>query len=430
MTGPLPDSRAANRVTSCELQALNVMNLYEWVTGQVTKKSFARKYLTAARAIGVKDAVYDEAQFAVLFDGDASIDVAFLGNVYVRYCQTPRSRREAALREMVSARQGNRAALEATPCGPDQLLPVIRDRSHAWFTLMQLAENIPGANFDASRQIIGDDHAVSLVQDAPTAVRHVSARELDGLQITFTDALIQAGHNLRRVSGDRWRKIGTHVYLGDWGDGYECSRILLPDLICRLDLPGRPVALTPCDGTLLVSSDCSPEGQLALLRAALSAMDQAPRCISAEMLVLDDGLWHTFVPDDAQVLAQHHELHTRIRKSRYDQQKAMLDRRAGELNRRPYVANYMAYQGNEGVFSVATWSEGVEAWLPKADVIVFVRSAQGSEQPGVIRVGWNIAFEYLGSYMIEVPDMIPERFHVVEFPSSSLLDQLSVAAPS
>ncbi|MFL6695519.1 MAG: hypothetical protein ACJ8GJ_00030 [Vitreoscilla sp.] len=403
------------------------MNLYEWATGQVTRKSFAQKYLAAARAAGHADAVYDEAQFAVRFDGDDSTDVAFLASPYARYCQTGRSQRAAALREMISSRQKNKAALQGAPCGPDQLLPVIRDRSHAWFVLMQLAENIPGASFDASRQIIGQDHAVSLVQDAPTAVRHLNAKELDGLQMTFADALIQAGHNLRRMSGDRWRKIAPHVYLGDWGDGYECSRILLPDLICRLDLPGRPVALTPCDGTLLVTSDRSAEGQLAIVDAALSAMDQGPRHICDEMLVLDDGVWRTFVSDDAQVLARHHELRTRIRKGRYDQQKAMLDGRPGDIDGRPFVASYLAYKGDEGVFSVATWSEGVESWLPKTDVIVFVRSPKDGVQPELVRVGWDIAFDYLAASMIAVPDVVPERFHVLEFPSSSLLEQLSTA---
>lgn len=401
------------------------MTLIEWLTGNVSKASFADKFMAELRAGGQQDLEFDAAQFAIRCNVGTSADMVFLANFYAEYCLKPRLQRGAALRHMASAYTQEKQYFDANTPSTETLLPIVRDRANRWFTQAQLRRNNPSGEFESTDQPIGGDLAASLVLDSPTAMRYVGAKDLNTLNMQFADALVEAVHNLRAITPDKWRQIGPLAYAGAWGDTYDCSRILLPDVIYRLGLPGRPVALTPCRGVLLVSSDASREGQLAILAAAQSAAENTPRWTSAEMLVLDEGRWETFVPTDPAVFQMQKNLDTRMRKSTYDQQKTLLDEALTAAGRDIFVANYMAFEKDQQAFSIATWSEGVEAYLPRADNIVFVRPDAGAEagQASSVMVDWAIAHGLLEAEMILVPDVVPERFHVHGFPSEDVLEQ-------
>lgn len=402
------------------------LGLIEFVTGRVTPASFAKKYMAVLRTVETRALHFDTTQFAVRIGDDSDCDWLFLRNFYAEYGRAPRLQRDRVLRSMVLQRLQQKQDFN-DPTDRASLLPVIRDSAHPWFTQRQLQTTVPGKELRMHHAALGQNHTVMLVLDSPTAMRYVTALELETLQMDFDAALQTAMHNLRDITSDKWLSLGGHAYVGQWNDTYDCSRILLPDLIYRLELPGRPVALMPCRGMLFIASESVPQGQLTAITLAKEALEHNTRWTSADMLVLNDGRWEPFVPSDPQVLKVQKEIATRIQKSLYDQQKDLLHEDLQRAGKDIFVANYMAYQKTDSVFSLSTWSKGVEAWIPKTDYIVFVdleAMANGQSRPST-RVDWDTAHRYLEALMIPVPNVSPPRFHVSDFPGAQMILEMA-----
>ena len=55
------------------------------------------------------------------------------------------------------------------------------------------------------------------------------------------------------------------VYGGGWEDGYDISRVLLPDMLERVPVRGRPVFMMPTRDLLLVSGDNDDDGLMKMV---------------------------------------------------------------------------------------------------------------------------------------------------------------------
>lgn len=399
------------------------MKLIDFLTGHVTKDAFAKRMVQAFKDRGYQTVRYDAQQFSIDLGDQESGGVMFLAHFYADYCQAPRLRRRPIPGELVDMRIKGLAEEGSTVPNLEKLLPVIRDLSYAWFCAAQISATLKDVQHHTGDLPIGEGHRVSLVLDSPTQTQQVTDQVLTSLNICFEDGLIQAVKNLRDISPDKWRTIGPGAYVGAWDDTFDCSRILLTDLIYRLELPANPIALIPARGVLLVTSSRSVEGQMAILQAAKEVIEKNSRWTSASMLELKDGTWQTYAPSAPAVLQLQSELFTRIQFCRYDQQKPLLERQLSAQGKDIFVASYFAYEKNNTIFSVATWSDGVEAWLPKTDYLMFVKPGAG-ETNDIVNVTWDVAFSFLSPWMIEVPDVLPVRFHVDEFPDSEMLEAL------
>lgn len=82
---------------------------------------------------------------------------------------------------------------------------------------------------------------------------------------------------------------------GKWGDAYEASRILAPDLIHRLGVP-EPVALVPFRNALLVTSARNPSGLKLMLQVAQTSLENNQRWLSFEPIRLNGERWTAHDP--------------------------------------------------------------------------------------------------------------------------------------
>ncbi len=374
-------------------------------------------------ARGFSDARYDAQQFAINLGAGESAGMMYLSNFYADFCRAPRWGRSGLPADMVQARIQGLADAKSTVASVDRLMPVIRDRSHAWFCRAQIQAQFKDAQLQISDVLIGDDHRAFLVLDSPTQTQQADDAVLKTLAIGFDEAMARAIQNLRDVSPDKWHALGPSAFMGAWEDTFDCSRILLPDLIYRLNLPANAVALIPARGVLLVTSSTSIAGQLMVLVAAQNLLDENSRWVSAHMLELVNGQWQAYTPAAPEVRAMQDEIHTRMQASNYGQQKALLEEQLKQQGKDIFVATYMAYKRDDGAFSVATWTQGVEAWLPKTHFIMFVKPGT-NEKHDVVTVTWDTAFTCLQSLMAVVPDVLPVRFQVRGFPDTQTLDVL------
>lgn len=399
------------------------MNFKELLTGQISHDEFAALMVRTFVAKGLPAPSYDAKMFSLSLADEAGGGVMFLGNFYFDYCNTPRLRRKAMAATFVDMRLSGHAAQSTGKWDPAKLVPVIRDESYLWFCKAQMAASNITGDYRIQAIPVGDSLSASLALDSLTQTAQVTDEILTSMGMSFEDALVRATQNLRDMSPDKWHSVGPQAYLGAWDDWFDCSRILLPDLIYRLNLSGNPVALVPCRGVLLVTSDRSVAGQVAIFTAAKAIIEKNSRSVSAGLIVLIDGHWQNFVPTDPAVLQLQHDIHVRFEDELYAQQKGLLEGQMQALGKDVFIASHSAYEKNGKVFSVATWSEGVEAWLPKTDYLMFVKPID-ADANDLVCVTWDIAWDYLSPWMLEVPDVLPRRFHVLEYPSAEILDGL------
>lgn len=97
----------------------------------------------------------------------------------------------------------------------------------------------------------------------------------------------------------------------------------------------------------------------------------------------------------------------------------------------PYVPKCVAVQRQDGTgYTVTTWSEGVPALLPAADVIRFIELLPGepdfSNGAGPItEVRWDVTAEHLADeHWVVRPDLRPTRVLVERFPTADVMDEL------
>ncbi len=399
------------------------MKIPDFLTGHVSADAFAQSMLRTFAKKGFPQARYDAPKFAIALGTSSEPHYMFLDNLYADYCRIPRLRRGGVIEKMADLRIQGIAETKANTPSADKLIPVIKDISYTWFCRAQIQEIEKDAQHQVSGMPVGDFHQAILVLDSPTQTQQADDSTLKTLNIGFDAAMTQAVHNLRSISPDKWRTVAPGCYMGMWDDTFECSRILLPDLIYRLNLPDNPVALMPARGVLLVTSSSDLKGQLTILAGARKLLDDNSHWISAHMLELVDGKWRPYTPSDARLRAFQNGMHARMDANKYAQQKTLLEAQLTRQGRDIFVATCMALKDDNCAFSVATWSAGVETWLPKTDYIMFLKPGAGDSHDK-FSVPWDTAHSHLAALITKVPDMHPVRYHVVDFPDAAMLEML------
>ena len=201
-------------------------------------------------------------------------------------------------------------------------------------------------------------------------------------------------------------------------DSYDAARILLLDAIRGLQLRGEIVAMIPNREALLIAGSDDLHALKHMLKWAGEAMQQ-PRYISGIALRLDGDEWTPWLP------AENHPLYCDFRKLQtqtfgqaYMEQKELLDKLHEKTGQDTFIASFsgMGRKGTNELTSYCVWGNGVLAWLPRTDSIMFI--AEHGQQPQI--VPWDRAVEVVGGLM-KVVDIYPPRFEVKEFPSGGQL---------
>ena len=140
----------------------------------------------------------------------------------------------------------------ATP----QLRPLLRGRWH--IEMPRLHAELENVHYDGhlASMPFSQDAVVLLGYDLPDRTLQVGPDCLASWNITFQQALKLAMQNLRALSAPRFRKLEGGVLVGDWSDGYDTSRILLPEVMRECGIQDELILMVPPrrDGTIRISS--------------------------------------------------------------------------------------------------------------------------------------------------------------------------------
>lgn len=401
-----------------------ISTLLDRFLGKPTQESVAKQLTALMHAKGATNIRFDAAQGMLHYVYEGNNGMTNVNSIYREVSSLPRSQRQAALLRYFEGvwQQGDQLPNTYEEALP-KLLPIVRHSTEIALNAMRI-ESFIDENPALSKVVqsqVTEDLAVLLVIDLPNTMSQVTDTQLKSWCVTFDQALKDALDNLRKMTDEsKWTQAGDGVWIGQWNDSYESSRLLLPDIIYRLGI-SEPVAMVPFRNTLFVTAAGNQNGIEQIANFVVENLDGPRKHLLFEVLELKDKDWHT-AATQPQSLAK-----TRLLASHgyYDQQKALLEERLKKKNDDVFVASFSGLQKDDGsVFSYAAWTKNVETLLPKADMIIFVDPVDETKR---YKLAWDAVAENFGALMVPTGDT-PPRWRVSSYPDDEALKALAETA--
>jgi len=296
------------------------------------------------------------------------------------------------------------------------LLPIVRNSSERGQAMLAAARGYSPLLF----RPICEGLEMGLAYQRGRVMHRVAQAHLEAWDMSENAAFEAAFANLRARSTAPLLSSPQGVFGGGWDDGYDSSRMLLPELIEATVSEGRPVVMVPTRGMLMVCSDQNEVAMEAMLKAAIEAMREE-KMVMPRLLRLVDGRWQAFVPPS--LARRLNSLAKYVEGNDYRLQKELLKAHELASGRNRCVATYLVGKlGPEQVrTSACTWTRDMPSLLPKTDLLYFADPA--SIDPP-ITVSWDAAMPVVGALMQRTEDH-PPRYFVEGFPNAVQLAQLA-----
>ena len=295
------------------------------------------------------------------------------------------------------------------------LLPIVRNSAERGQAMLAAARGYSPLLF----RPLCEGLEVGLAYHRGKVVHRVAQAHLQAWELSEDQAYEAAYANLRARSATPLMATAQGVFGGAWNDGYDSSRLLLPDLLQQAVGKGRVVAMVPTRGLLMACSEHADSALDAMLKASIDAMREE-KVITVRMLRLVDGQWQPFVP--AAHARRLNSLAKYTEGNDYKLQRELLKRRMRAEGRQVYVATYLV--GKTGIeqlrTSACTWTRGTASLLPRTDLLCF---ADPGGHEASVTVAWEAALPVVGALMQQTDD-VPPRYFVDGFPNEWQMDQL------
>jgi len=402
------------------------MEFLDRLLGGPTLDKLVRDVTRELHEVGAQELRVDLAARELRFRLHGGAMKLFLGNLLHDLRRSRRAARPALLRRFL---EGMLAPGNATPSRYEdaraRLMPVVRRRGDMGLVALSAlgACDDPEHCFSPATRPLAGELVTALVCDQPASMAYVSERELAGWQVSFEQALGDALDNLRGLpEHGGWQQIGQGVWSGEWGDSYDSSRILLPDLIHRVGVRD-PVVAVPFRNALMLTSADNEAGIALMARAIGQHLDDTQRWLSFHLMRLEGTQWTPHAPLVA--VDAWHLLNLRNTAALAESQKELLDALHARRGRGPAVASCQLMARDDlGTFSFSVWPEPADMLLPCTEFIVF-RSRD--DRHGPLLVPWPEATSVVADLMT-LTDHAPERWHAHGFPDAAQFARLQELA--
>jgi hypothetical protein len=304
----------------------------------------------------------------------------------------------------------------------DTLLPMLR----SWWSFAgeTLTDRIFGTEAPCAPAVshIGSDLGVALIAEGADPAAAITGAQMQANGLEPEAALSMALDNLRPRSAPAFESVKPGLFLSQWRDGYDASRLLFPDLVAALPVKGDPVVLAPTRNKLLVAGADDMESLLALADAGAEALSTTDQPLSAQPLRLRDGKWTDFALD-AEALAPFCDLMRGQWTREYAEQKQLLDQLHAQSGDDILVASYAPMQNRHTgkPFCMTFWVDGFVNLLPRADAVVLKSAAE------VMVVPWRAATAIIAHRLASTDDY-PIRYRAEAFPDAAELERLRTVA--
>lgn len=379
---------------------------------------------------GIKQIDYDKKNFSLnaQFGTDDSENmVYFLANAFEEYCIASRDQREIVLQAYYGPTP------HEIPNSLDEALPNLLPRVHtrAFFEGNALQyrtgeiNQTTNKNMDCPYITVAEHFGKTVVFDTPTTLLHMYRDNLSQWNAQLEDVLKMAMQNLSDLTPEPFEEIAPGLFMSQYQDSHDATRILLLDRIKECKIQGRPLVMVPNRNTMILTGESDHTNHSLMLNVVEEALKQL-RPMLAFPIVLSDQTWHLWHP------VAHHEEIERFKYLSaigmdyiYDTQKTLLDKIHEKEGTDIFVANFLAFKKKDTgeIRSMTVWTEGVHAYLPKVDCVSFVRVEEKESNGVLATVAWEAAQQIVGSLMKPM-GIYPERYEVVSFPDEKQMAEL------
>ena len=386
--------------------------------------AFAQRFIAAARRSGITAELhYDAELFQIRQEGGGY--TCNLTNAHRAYLDAPRGKQQQALETFVRGMHlGTRREADWDTLRP-LLRPIIRSISqleqlrlqtaidHGWDTPNHLQYRRLTDECIEMLAIDYDEH-METKANGPDAEWGVSLHE----------ALDIARGNLRGLDQVPFQAITPGLFRAAWEDSYDSSRALLPELINRVPVNGRPVFMLPTRDVLMVAGDRDPDAQALMLALAQHAFEDG-RVISWELLRHDDnGRIEACPPATEALQVQQDRLRQLLRQGDYQTQQQLLRRIHEAQGEDIHVATFLLMEKDGVARSICSWSPGVAASLPRTDQLGLSIPTEG--EPRIAFVDWDAAMPIVGHLLEQDPRHLhPPRYLTRGYPTEQQLAELT-----
>jgi uncharacterized protein YtpQ (UPF0354 family) len=382
------------------------------------RDEFVQKLARAISGAGLGETRFDAELYALEYDGGK----LYLNNAFAEYQRAGFFSKRAVIRRWVGQVQAMKG--QSTPASFEEaranLLPYVRDRNY--YGNIALVGRVNGQSFPALFRPLGGELTVGVAHDGPSTIASIAQPQLDQWGVTLEEALRSAQVNMRTRTPDGFAAMGPGLYVSPYRDNYDASRIVLTELISRLDVKGDPVAFAAHRDSLIITGSEDTDGLIEAARMTLQTLEHERR-ISGSAVCYRGGAWETFSPPEGSPA---HEPVSRARMSArakdYGDQAGLLQKIEGDG---VFVASFSVMESPaERWISYGVWGDGVPTWLPVTDAIAFTSSRFGEDK---FRMGpWPWAdVERVAGALMEKKDVTPERVFVNAFPTDEMIQAIT-----
>ena len=258
--------------------------------------------------------------------------------------------------------------------------------------------------------------------DRRTSVEFVGRAALDWWNVTAEDlfaASTARAHLLADPAVELYDKTHGPLWNVATNDTYESSRLLVPGWLASFEgkVDGRPIAIVPERGTLMVGGDGRRTMIERLLDTAGREFGASNRRISPVLYTADaQGKVVPYALPAGDALARKLRLaQEQLALYEHDTQKQVLERLYEERGLDVFVSSYQVFETDEGGMRSSTvWVKGVRTYMPRTERVILLTpgEGEGAKPKSVV----DVAFEEVEERLTRVDGLHPERFETVEFP--------------
>ena len=392
------------------------------------RNEFAALVSKGLSEAGLRFERYDEVSFSLHRADGFNLN---LHNGYSSFCAADKCNRQAVLDDFVLAS----VALLTTPKIPDDfeaikqnILPAVRSASFVSLTALHSRSSQKGdMGRRMAKQPLANGLVVCLAIDGARTISFVNEDSLSKWQMEFGDVLKIAIGNLRdKTDPRRMVQRAPGLFIGQWADTYEASRLLLTDLMHRLPLDGEPVAFAPSRNQLWVTGSRNNRAIEEMLKFGQQEHFGAYP-LSPHLYVLQDRQWTSFEPEPAELREGLRLLVLRRNATDYGQQKGYLEaihkKEGADVFVSPCQVPKDSVTGRP--YSICVWPKGAETLLPITDRVALLMDVATKKS---IDVSWTTMQSVVGKHLEKVADLFPERYRVRSFPTEEEIATLQRAA--
>jgi hypothetical protein len=397
------------------------MGLFNKLLGKITEEQFAQLAIRKLQEMGEsRPVVFDPNAFA-LHVGDREFTI-FLGNAYRDYQTANRQDREQILQACLSL---SAAGAPAMPETLDEtlphLLPVLKARSGLEYLNLQARVQRDAQFSSIPYRPITEYLALALCCDTANAIMYISQSHLDEWHVTYDDLIGKAKENLQALPTRNFGSPMPGVFISNYQDTYDATRLVLPDTLSQLPISGTPVVVVPERNYLIVTGSEDVQGLCYVANICEKALETS-RFISARPLVPAGEGWveYHLAPAHAAYKKFKYCI-TREIAQEYMDQKQLLQQLYAATGEDIDAGKFLVFESvQKGLFSCAMWMKGVTSLLPVTDYVAFLDTPENA----LGQMPWEEAISKLGDLMKPEPELYPVRYRVSSFPSTEQLGQL------